>query len=265
MRIVVMIFVFLIGLGTAQTSKSTPTVPDTLERMKSGSWTDRKKAFEDAAKLAAANGQSPDSVERLRIGIFQLLATENSDKTPVADEREGEENSQYYASLIDFVAHSGDQRGISALLGATMTGGIAIRGVARFGNKALDPVLQQAAGKDPKLASGAVYVIQKMLEMRTVRDPDSHLRIKNTLRSALASPDSGVRQAAIFAVEYLEDREEFVPVLKELADHDPDKLPGQMNADGSIGDFYVVREQAAKLLRKIASHEPPAIDQGVSE
>jgi hypothetical protein len=63
----------------------------------------------------------------------------------------------------------------------------------------------------------------------------------------------------------LDDREEFVPILKDLAERDSYKLAGQPNADGSTADFYAVREHATKLLHKIANHERPVIDRRVSD
>jgi HEAT repeat protein len=233
--------------------------------MKSPTWTERKKAFEDATDPAGAEKRTTSDADRLRLAVIQLLITENNDKIPAADERDGEENSEYYSSLIDEVAHLRDERAIPALLGAVMTGGMAIRGVAQFGEKALGPTLAQVNGRDFRQASGAVYVLQKMVEMRTANDNQSHLRIKKALRAAIGSPDSGVRQAAIFAIEYLDDREEFVPILKDLAERDSYKLAGQPSTDGTTADFYVVREHATKLLRKIANHEQPVIDQRVSD
>lgn len=267
MRVAAVIFALLAaGLASGQQGNSVHTaVSPLLERMSSQEWPDRSKAFDEAVELLASGKLSPGDANRLRLGVIQLLVTENNDKVPAASEKEGEENSMYYSSLIDFVAHSGDERAIPALLGAAMTGGMATRGVARFGKKALDPTLAQVKSGDPKLASGAVYVVQKMLQMHTVTDADSHLRMKNAMRSALASPDSDVRLAAVYAVEYLNDREEFVPILKDLAEHDPDKLPGQPKWDGTVGDIYPVRELATKLLRKIANHEPPTIDQGLRD
>jgi hypothetical protein len=57
-------------------------------------------------------------------------------------------------------------------------------------------------------------------------------------------------------IEYLEDREEFVPALKEIEKHDPYKLPGQPMEDGTIGDRYSVRLIAGLVLQRILNHEP---------
>jgi hypothetical protein len=67
------------------------------------------------------------------------------------------------------------------------------------------------------------------------------------------------------AIEYLDDREEFVPLLKDVAEHDPVKLAGQRPDDGGDnGEFYPGRFHARQLLRKIANHEYPPIDRGLS-
>jgi hypothetical protein len=233
--------------------------------MNSPTWIEREKAFEDATKITKSGKEAPQDVDRLRVGIFQLLATENNDKIPAADEREGDENSEYYESVISFVARSADERAIPSLLGAVSTGGTAIRGVAQFGKKALGPTLEQVKNQDSKLASGAVFVIREMLIMGTSSDPESHLQIKNALRSALISPEFVVRLSAIGAIECLEDREEFVPMLKEVAERDPVRLADQRPDDGGDnGEFYPARRNARRLLRKIENHEAPVIDRGVS-
>jgi len=178
----------------------------------------------------------------------------------------GEGKSEYYAGLIAFVAGLNDERAIPALLGAAGSGGMATRAVAQFGKKALDTTLAQVKNPDPHLAEGALWVIREMLKMHTVPGPDSHLRIKDTLKSALASPDHDVRETAMFAIEYLDEREEFVPMLQNIAEHDPYKSPFNLGGTGDREDNqYVVRRGARLLLRKIANHEAPVIDRGVSQ
>jgi hypothetical protein len=264
-----------------QASTAHPTVSSVLERMKSPRWAERARASYEAGELLVSTNESPDDVDKLRLGIIQLLIKENngglkepddgakqgstnSNGTGEANEGDGEEESDYYSGLIGFVADLNDKRAIPALLGAAGTGGMVTRGVARFGKKALNPTLAQVKSQNSDLANGAVFVILEMLKMHTVGDPDSHLRIKNALRSALASPEYRVRGAAIGAIEYLDDREEFVPILKGIAERDPYRLADQPDNDGKIRDVYFVREHASKLLRKIASHEPPVVDQGLS-
>jgi hypothetical protein len=233
--------------------------------MKSQNSADRRQAFGEALKLLASNKSTSQEADHLRLSLFQLLATENNDQTAPANEREGEESGEYYASLVGFVASLEDERAIPALLGASMTGGIATRAVARFGNKAVGPVTVQTRSKDAHLSEGALLVIRNMLQFQTTSDPDSQLRIKEALREALARPEEIVRETAIAAVEYLSDREEFVPVLREIAEHDPYLLDGERSTDmQDNGQIYPVRRAARLLLRQIANHERPVVDQGVS-
>ena len=289
MRTIVPIGALLIitaGFAVDQRASATDlNVSRALDGMKSTAWAERSKAVDEAAALLASGKSLASDLDDLRLGLIQLLATENKERKPAsdaagqslanqrtADETEdetalsgtwSEDRSEYYAGLIGTVAGLADERAIPVLLAAASTGGMAIRGVARFGKKALDPVLDQVKSQDSYLASGAVFVLAKMLEFRTVRDPDSHLRIKNSLRWALSSPDGGVRDVAVFAIEYLDDREEFVPILKNLAEHDPYKLGGQPLFDGTVGDLYFVRDHAKRVLRSIANHEPPTVDKGL--
>jgi hypothetical protein len=103
-----------------------------------------------------------------------------------------------------------------------------------------------------------------MLEYRTVRDNGSLARIKNALQSALVRPNMFVRESTIYAIEYLPDREEFVPTLTEIAKNDPFKRKGQVANDGQDnGEVYPVRRMARILLARIADHEAPTIDRGV--
>jgi len=291
MRMIALTSVFLVTacLAVAQEPNTAhPTVSSVLDGMKSATWTERQKAFGEATELAVSGKQTPRDADQLRLGIIQLLIKENNGGLKEPDnetqqgsptttastessanesygEGYGEDKSEYYASLIDFVAGLNDERAIPALLGAASTGGMATRAVARFGKKALDPTLAQVKSPDSHLASGALFVILEMLKMRTVSDPDSHLRIKNSLRSALASPEYRVREDAMTPIEYLDDREEFVPMLQDIAEHDPYKSPYNLGSKGSGEDSqYVVRRGARLLLRKIANHEQPAVDRGVS-
>ena len=234
---------------------------------------EREKAFGEAGGLLRSDTTKSQDADRLQLAIIELLVRENrkdakakvgAKEAPRAD-GVGEEESDYYSGLIGFVADLNDPRAIPALLGAANTGGMATRGVARFGKRALDPTLIQAKSDNADLAEGAVWVIRDMLEYRLVTDPESVRRIKGTLRSALRSSEFGVRLSAMGAIEYLDDREEFVPLLKGVAEHDPVKLAGQRPDDGGDnGEFYPGRFDARRLLRKIANHEQPPIDRGLS-
>ena len=248
-----------------------PTVSGVMQGMKSPKWGQRLEAFGEAAELLASSDTSPKDADLLRLGIIRLLSHENKGGLKEPDdvkaenygEGYGEDKSEYYAGIIEFVASFNDERAIPALLGAAGSGGMATRAVARFGKKALDPTLAQVQGKDPRLADDALFVIRDMLEFGLVTDPQCLLRIRNAVRSALDAEDSGLRDTAVYLVEYLDNREEFAPKLKNIADHDPAKLPNQPKADGSVGDFYFVRASARRSLQQIENHERPPIDRGL--
>jgi hypothetical protein len=289
MRMIAATSVFLATVCLAvaqQLSTALPTVSGVLDRMKSASWSERCSAFGEATELLAPGKASPSDAGRVRIGIIQLLINENNGglKEPEATqptspnagsaekptdegygEGYGEDKSEYYAGLIGFVADLNDERAIPALLGAAGTGGMATRAVARFGKKAIDPTLAQVKSQDSDRASGALFVIRQMLKMRTISDPDSHIRIKNILRSTLASPEYRLRENAMSAIEYLDDREEFVPTLQDIAEHDTYKSAySSGNGENGKDAQYLVRRRAQLLLGKISNREQPAVDRGVS-
>lgn len=271
MRVALFAWVLLavLQLPAQQTDTAHPAVSSVLEGMKSKSWTEREKGFGEAADLLGSAETSAKDVDRLRLGIIQLLVHEDNGGLKEADdvtaenygEGYGEGKSEYYAGLIEFVAALNDERAIPALLGAAGSGGIATRAVARFGKNALVPTLEQVKSGDSDSATGALHVIRDMLEFGFVSDPASLLRVKGSLRLALASPEYRVRENAMGTIEHLADRQEFVPILQDIAEHDPYKSPYNLGG-GSEEDQYRVRRRARLLLRKIANNEQPVIDKG---
>lgn len=265
-RWVLVLLLLLPNAGRAQQSEA-KKMTDVLAHMQSRDWIERYKGFQEAAALVQSGQGDADEQDKLRLGLIQLLVTErvaaNDPNTSVNDaDREGYSN--YYGDLIGAVADLKDVRAIPVLLANADTGGMATRGVAHFGKAALDPVLQQVMGKNEELAEGALFVIRDMLEYHIAADSDSLVRIKNILRSALARPEGNLRVVTVFVIEYLSDREDFVPVLTNIAMSDPFEVPGQVATDGQDkGGVYPVRRAARLLLVKIANHEPPIIDRGV--
>src|ERR1035441_3038909 len=194
----------VLQLCAQQTSTTYSSVSSILARMNSASRTEREKAFREAGEMRGAEAWVPKQTDaKAKAGAPYKGASE-------VEEGEGEEESDYYSVLVGFVANLNDERAIPALLGAANRGGIATRGVARFGKRALDPTLTQAKNANADLAEGALWVIRDMLEFGLVSDPESHLRIKEALRSSLGSSEFGIRVSAMGAIEYLGDRDEFV-------------------------------------------------------
>lgn len=246
---------FLPSLLPAQVTNVHASVTKALDGMNAPTWTLREKAFRDMPDLIDVSEISAREADRLKVGVISLLNTENAAEEEF--KRSGttfstEEHSEYYASLIIAVANLHDERAIPALVGAINTGGIAMRGVARFGDKAIDPLLSLLnTGPDPKslTRSSALFAIRDMLWMRVPITDASHARIKRALESALKDPEFGVRWAAISAIEYMNDRQDFVPALKDIAAHDPGEI--------TPAEHYTLRRPAEQLLRKIASGQPP--------
>lgn len=255
----ILVCLVLAGVLSAQETVLHSDVSRALDGMNALTWVLRAKAFRAMPDLVKVATPSAEEADRLKVGLIRLLSTENAAvNAPDTSNQDGaEEYEEYYASLISAVATLGDKRAVPALLGASPTGGLATRGVARFGDKALGPVVEQVESRDSQLVSGAVDVLREMLKMHTLTDPESHLRVKNALRAALARPEFDVRLSAIDAIEYLDDRDEFVPILQDLAEHDPFKL-AEPSDKGSTVEVFVVRGDAARLLGKIANHETPS-------
>jgi hypothetical protein len=252
----------IFAFGASHAQQVTPPVSQVLEEMRSTHWQDRSKAFDNASELLSVARIDQVDADRLKVAVIQLLTTENSGGLKELDtvapenygEGYGEDKSNYYSGLIEFVSGLNDERSISALLGAAGTGAIATRGVAQFGDKALDATLAQLDSQNPDLACGALSVIRQMLRMKAVRSPESRLRIKAALREALGSPDYRVRTAAISSIEYLDGRDEFIPILQHIAAHDPYKSPYNLGAKINNGN-YQVRHIAELMPRKVAAQD----------
>jgi hypothetical protein len=248
-----------------QSSKVDSDVSRALNGMNSQEWTVREESFKAMPSIADVAQRDPIEAERLKGGLIQLLTTENAEvvKTKQAERKFAtEDHSAYYGDLIGIVADLNDTRAIPALLGAIATGGMANRGLARLGDKALDAVLTKIQDPDPIVRTAVLFTIRNMLRMRSLKDANSRTRIRDALHSSLEDPEFGVRDGAISAVEYLEQREEFVPVLQKLAEDDPVTLPGTPDDGHDGGKFYPVRQHATELLRKITNHEVPRLDRG---
>jgi len=101
-----------------------------------------------------------------------------------------------------------------------------MKAVAAFGQRALDPVIEQLGSPDPMVRSSALFTLRNMLRMRTLDLPQSQARVVSVVHVSLEDPEFMVRSSAISVVEFLDNRQEFVPVLQKLAESDPAKLPG---------------------------------------
>ena len=251
----------------------------------------REAAFEDLLKFLPANDnvesdghpsasfltQNTDEANLVRGALIRLLITENNPRRvqpsglakPTTETQESDANAEgsedeYYPELIGIVADFDDERAIPALVGAIATGGMAERGLLKYGEKALGPVLNQLNSPDPLMRSEALSMSVTLLLRQN--DAPSHAKILALIGSALQDQEFVSRMAAIQNIERLDDadRVSFVPRLKELAEHDPVILPGKPDDGGDGGKFYPLRQNARRSLRMIANHERPQVDKGLS-
>jgi len=258
----------VVHLSAQQASVVRPTVSTTLERMKRPDLAERSKAFDDANELLASGKSTPEDIDRLKVGIIQLLIAENARTNPPDEELSkqaasttscgnGTDNcecdeSEYYPSLIATVASFNDERAIPALVGAMPYASDAEGALLRFGDKAVGPILDQFKSRNALLRVSALSMAISMEGQNELVSPP---RIREMLRSALADPIAVVRSHAVNEIACLYDRKEFVPVLERLAKSDPEHWQGRED-DGVDGDqFYPVRLYARRALREIRNNE----------
>lgn len=249
---------------TAQETSHVPSTSDMLVGMKSSKWIDRSKAFEQASEALASERLSSNDSERLKLAIIQLLMNENALANVPDDEQakwsaklaKGEvetEDEEYYPSLISFVADMNDERAIPALIGAMPYASVATGALLRFGDRAVGPILEQLKSRNALVRTSA---LEMAITMEGQNELVSQARIREMLRSALNDPVAVVRSHAVNEIACLDDRQNFVPILENLAKTDPTHWKGRED-DGVDGDqFYPVRFDARRALRQIQNHEP---------
>jgi len=273
---------FIVGLVLstvllAQTAPSgTDQLSSILARMKDRDLHAHLTAFYDLLNYAsseAAHGtqprgpsdalnsflvRHPDKADQVKLGLIELLKEENHSfietKTPPPDSHEEDDVGEYYAALVDTVSSLNDERAIPAVVGAMTTGGMAERGVLKYGDKALQPVMEQFKSPDALVRASALEMATAILEEKNV--PEAHALVLNLLRVSLKDPGAVVRTQAVWEIDCLADRNEFVPVLQEIAKTDPLKLPGKAFDGGDGGQFYPVRADARRALRHIQNNQP---------
>lgn len=200
----------------------------------------------------------PDQADPVKLGLIQLLSTENyyfiESKNPPPDDHAEDDVSEHYAELIDTVSSLNDDRAIPALAGAITTGGMAQRGLMQYGDKALEPVLKQLRDPDALVRASSLGMAVEFLEGHN--DAKSHARARELLQASLADPGSVVRRKAVWEIDCLVDRQDFVPILEKIAKTDPQKLPGKADDGGDGDEFYPVRFDARRALRHIQNNKP---------
>ncbi len=232
-----------------------------LDRMASSDLAKREAAFDDILDIIAEGQQPadqvdyphaleaffkrhPDQADRVMLGLINALKAYNDAFIgPNASQKNfTEDDSEHYAQAVDVVSSLDDERAIPALVGAISTGMMAVEGILKYGQKALDPVLAQFHNPSPEVRSSAISVAIDIFRMKN--DDASRSQVIAIIRGAISDPEFLVRSRALRAIEGLDDWKQFLPILREMTEHDPFIEPGESD--------YPLRVRAQKLLDKIA-------------
>ena len=268
----------------AQQEPTEPAVSAILQRMGNSKidWGNREEAFDEASNLLTSENTPPRDVERLRLGIIGLLTAENA-KANVPDEEmaklaaaagdcgnatdsyagAGEaydedadwESQRYMQRLIATVAGFNDEQAIPALAGAVCWGDIVTKPLLALGDKALVAVLDQLKSRNSTLRRCSLLMV---LSLEAPNGVVSQTRVKELIRSSLNDSDPSFRKQVVSAIDCRKDRQDFVPLLQEVAKTDPFLLPADGPAfdGGDGGKFYPVRADARRALLHIQGNEP---------
>jgi len=266
------LLIWVLGFAVASSAHAQQATPlssnlsDAPARMQSADLHIQEAAFDDlmagmtsevhsqplsrpADILNAFFARHPDQADRVKVGLIHMLTTENASFTNTAPTSEAytEQDMNYYARVIEAVASLNDERAIPPLVGAMTTGGMATRGLLKYGDKALGPVLDELKNPDALMRASALETGISILWTRT--DVNSQDRIRQLIQTSLRDPATAVRSQAIMEIDCLTDRKDFEPTLQEIAKTDPTKFPGRAIDGGDGDEFYPVRYAARRALR----------------
>ena len=189
----------------------------------------------------------PDESERIKFSLIRLLKIENrADKiAPIGppDEQIGE----YVFAVTEAVSALYDERAIPALVGAIPHSGVDL---LQYGDKALGPLLAQRRSPDALVRATSLELAVRILRMK--KDRASRAREAELIRSSLKDPSPVVRGAAARETVCLDNGQDFVPTLEQIAKNDPANFgPGRADDGGDGNEFYPVRSDARRALREI--------------
>jgi hypothetical protein len=209
-----------------------------------------------AADLARFFKEHPEQADRTKLGLIQLLKADNADfqgeNTPPGTYTGGD--MEHYAEVVHVVSSLKDERAIPVLVNAMATGGMAQQSIFQYGDKALAPVLEQLKSPDPLVQASALRMSFALLAKRG--DPAARAQIRELILSYVKAPSGASRRIAVQEIGCLDDRQNFVPLLQEIAKTDPQKLSNKPALDGGDADgFYPVRYDARRVLRDIQNKE----------
>lgn len=247
LTISILCFASLAGAQSRQApSRDSRMLSDTLTRLESSDMETREDAFDELRAQMGADShygdteqllgdflaRNPGQAERIKIALIRMLTLEN------------EKPTENYPEAIDIVASLNDDRAIPALVGAMDTGQIAIQGIEKYGDRALEPLFARLKDPDGSLRGTAVSTSIAILAIKD--DAASRARIKSIINAALKDSDMSVRDSATFRIACLDNRMEFKQLLEQLEQSDPGKINWR---DGTA--TYPVRDTASLVLKDI--------------
>ncbi len=264
---------FVATFAVAQTSNPVNAdVSVTLKHMQSRDCAIQIGALGRAQELLASDETDEQDKGHLRGGLIQMLNGENArlqsrsdpklkhygrpSACPGGDGDPADEDDppevKFYLELVATVAQFDDERAIPALVGAIYVPD-ADEGLMKYGDKALGPVLELLRSPDEGTRQTSLRVSVGLLEKH--KEPDSRVKIRELILSALADSSSIIRTQAVKEISCLGDRQEYVPMLEQVAKTDPLKFPGKALDGGDVDGFYPVRAHARQALREIRNGE----------
>jgi hypothetical protein len=274
MRNSLLLFIAGLVLPAVLLAQAAPSGTDQLSsilaRMKDRGLRKREAAFNDmmalisdrqnqatepdrTAALTSFFKQHPEQADRIKLGLIQLLKSDNADFQGGAPGTYTEDDTNHYAEVVNVVSSLNDERAIPALVGAMATGGMAQQAIFDYGDKALAPVLQQLKSSDALVQSQALMMSFELLAERG--DAASQAKIRELILAYVKAPLEPSRRIAVKEIDCLEDRQNFVPLLEEIAKTDPEKRPGKALDGGDADGFYPVRADARRALRHIKNNQ----------
>jgi hypothetical protein len=254
-------------------SEDNSKLSDIVARLRSGDLHTGEAAFNDlTTRIASEERNYPqpqtssdslgkflarhrDQGDQIKLGLIHLLATENhlfiQDKNPPVDAYT-DDDLGHYKQLVYTVSSLNDERVIPVLVGAMTTGGIAERGLLKYGDAALRPLQDAFKNPDALVRARALGISMTILEKK--KDPASHAQEESLVQAALQDSAMVVRSDAVHEIGCLSNRQDFVPLLARIDKTDPDKLPGKALDGGDGEEFYPVRYDARRVLRDIQNN-----------
>jgi len=260
------ILLLVVQLAAQQTNTEPSRVSAILQQMNNSDVVERENALDAASNLLASENTAPRDIERLRLGMIGLLTSENArDNIPdeeiakvapasgeAYDEEADAESQRFMQGLIAAVAGFNDERAIPALAGAVCWGDTVTKALLALGDKALAPVVDQLRSRNSSLRTCSLVMLIGLGPNGVI----SQTRIKELIRSSLNDSDPSVRTRVVWAIDCRKDRQDFAPLLQQVAKTDPTKLPGKALDGGDGDEFYPVRYDARRALRHIQNNQP---------